>query len=615
MKIPKEGSAQVGPFIWDLFLYSKREKERLGLPESWRRNYRLYRGNHWGGLAKKKNHVTINLFFANVQRTVANITARNPVSEVVSIDGTADREALQVWTGRMGKWYHETEQQQNLETTCLNMENYGITIEKAVWDFYKRRPDTVVVDPFAFFPAPGNYDSIDDMPYCCHAFTMSVEDVEKVYGVSGVEPDDEYSHDLLGKDRENDNPVQSLGSHQSSPNVSNNYSPIAHPTHHHTGESGRRALVVECWIRDYCLEKTKTIDPVTGVEIVSEEYKYPGGIRVITVTNGGEKVLNDMPNPNINPNMPRELTGKTYGFDHFPFYRANSYRDNTSIWGFGAAEQVGDLNIKLDEMFSRIVSYLNRVCMPPLIIPKDAGIHKNQISNKAGMILAPVSSLASQYIRYLQVPNLPSDFLNILQLYMNFFDKVYSIEDADRGEAPRGVIAASAIMTLQERNAVLIRHKIRSVDYLVRQRGRHAISFFQNFGVKTEAVDVAGEEYEFRGTDWVNFPMDLAVEAGSTMPRTSLQTAEYAKALYQMGAIDREALLQSVNFPGYKEVLSRFDGGMVDQALEALMGAGAIDQDMAAQIKQRAISGPGKTDGTGKPGAPPSPGVPKGQQG
>jgi S1-C subfamily serine protease len=36
---------------------------------------------------RSKNAVVANLIFSNVQRTVANLTAKNPSAEVVSLDG------------------------------------------------------------------------------------------------------------------------------------------------------------------------------------------------------------------------------------------------------------------------------------------------------------------------------------------------------------------------------------------------------------------------------------------------------------------------------------------------------------------------------------------------
>ncbi|MBA4395682.1 MAG: hypothetical protein C0407_19185, partial [Desulfobacca sp.] len=273
-------------------------------------------------------------------------------------------------------------------------------------------------------------------------------------------------------------------------------------------------------------------------------------------------------------------------YDHLPFYKANSYEDTTSVWGFSAAEQVGDINLEIDRIVTRIANYVSRVTNPPLIIPKDTGITKEMIKNEPGLILRPVSTISSQGIRYLQVPNLPSNFFEALEILVKFFDRVSAIEDADRGDVPNRVVSGAAIAALQERGAVLIRAKIRAIDYLVRQRGRCAISFYQNFGVFPELIAAQGTTTKVVGVDLAGREFNYVVESGSTVAKTSLQVQEQAMALYEKGAIDREALLENLNFPNWKEIVERVSEGQLGQAMQILIQAG-LPQDMAAALYQQ----------------------------
>ena len=113
---PPKSHPDLAKWVWGLFEESYSEKERLGLMERWKSNYRLFRGNHWGSLARDTNKITVNLYFANVQRTVANITAENPVAEVIDLDGRED-DADKVLTLKMKKWWNETEQQGRLASS------------------------------------------------------------------------------------------------------------------------------------------------------------------------------------------------------------------------------------------------------------------------------------------------------------------------------------------------------------------------------------------------------------------------------------------------------------------------------------------------------------------
>jgi hypothetical protein len=604
-KLPAAGNPRVGAFFYALFDQAYQERQRLGLDERFHENHRLFRGSHWlmgrYNVKPAKHRVPVNLFFANIQRTVANITARAPVAEVVSLDGIQDGADVTLST-KLKSWWNEAEQGVSLARSSLNMEIYGITPEKAVYDFHQKRSYTVVLDPYAFVPAPGYYEEINDMPYICHICPMYPDEIESQFGVPAekIQEDDVYS--ILGEDREENVPIP-YGTRLGTQNYPGNFSSITHPTPRDKTTSRGRALVVEIWIRDRSTEEVEVektiVDPYTGkeipVKVVEKQSKYPGNIRVVTLTNRGALVLDDKANPNINPSLPPELAKETYLYDHYPFYKANSYEDTTSIWGFSAAEQVGDINKLIDEMLSRIALYVNRTVTPILIVPMDTGITREMITTRPGLVLQPTSAASSPGIRFLQVPNLPENFFSILEIYVKFFDRISQIEDADRGKVPNRVVSGAAIYALQERGAVLIRAKIRAVDYLVRQRGRCSISFIQNFGTQPELLEVQGETKVLKGVDLAGRKFNYVVESGSTVARTSLQIMEQAEQLYKVGAIDRQALLENLNFPGWKEIIERVGEGQLGQAIQILIQAGLPEEVGKALYQQLMMpqGGPG----------------------
>jgi hypothetical protein len=581
---PPEGDKDVAAWAWQMFELAREERDRLGLPERWSTNYQLYRGTHSLQRMKNANNVVeLNLFFANVERTKANITARNPQFEVVSLSGDDPDQNDRKLTASGTKWWKDSRQKRKLSTTVLQMEIYGITIEKPFWNTEKKRPDVAVIDPFAFFPAPGYYDDISlDAPYVCHAYPETVEVVEEAYGVDGILPSDVYS--ILGENREDDRPA--MVRQQQIANPSAHYDNRASLVRHDFSDRNfreRRALVVEVWVRDYTTEKVEEIvaeDEETGAIVTAEveRMKYPGGIRCITVTNNGQKLLADMPNPNINPHIDREHAQNSFLFWRFPFALGTSYEDPTTIWGFSAAEQVGDLNLKIDQVFSRMFGWASRVMFPPLIIPQDSGIPRSSVTAKPNLVLEPKNSTVAQAIRFVDVPNVPQQLFNFFDMFVQLYDRIYQIEDADRGEAPTGVIAAAAIMALQERNAVLIQKKISAVDELVEFRGQAFVSMLQQFSIQTEAVEVAGEIGQFRGTDLRDREFNFVVESGSTMPRTSLQLRADAEKAYQLGAIDRQAYLEAIEFPRAQEIIERVGEGQMGQAIQLLVQAGLPEE-------------------------------------
>jgi hypothetical protein len=646
--VPPKGHKDVAKFAADLFDIAIREKERLGKPKDFISNYALYRGKQTIGTANTSVRTPVNLFFANIERTVSNITARQPVGEVVDLDGIKDG-AEEIFSVKLKKWWLDTGQQTKTRAGARTMEIYGICPEKPFWDKIRRQPDVSTIDPFAFFPAPGLYDDIStEAPYVCFAYLDYVSHAETEFGVSGIAEEDAYQ--LLGVEREKYK-GDSFNTQQRIGNYADPMYRVNREAHTSSDPKIERCLIIEVWLRDKRQKTTKEIMPALDEagepipdddgmplveQITTKGLVYPDGVRKITITkakpgsdknkasSGDYMVLDDSPNPNINPALEVALAEQTHPWGRFPVYTINSYRDLVTIWGFSAAEQVGDLIFKINRIVSKLVAYVINVMDPPLIIQKNCGITRAMVESAwaegGKLVLQPYSPNAR--IEFLQIPDLPSTFFQVLELIIRLFDRVYQIEDADRGEAPKGVIAASAIVALQERNQVLMQAKTSSIDALVEQRSRWAIGLWQNFGTDQELVEVADQPVEFIGALYAGRKFSFVVEAGSTTPRTSLQVQELAQALYQQGAIDRRAVLESVNFPNWRLIVERMGETALDTALGVLVAAGLPEEDaiMLKQMLMQTQGGPGDTGSAG--GAAPvgqvqkvQPGSPKASQG
>ena len=609
--IPAKNHPDVAEFAYNLFEIARVEKERLGKNQDFLSNYALYRGKRNRQRTGYKGHSPaaisniINLYFANIERTISNITARVPTGEVVDMDGIHD-DAENILSMQLKKWWKDTDQQNLTKESAREMEIYGITIEKPSWDKTARSPAIAVVDPFAFFPAPGNWNSGElstKTPYICYAYVEFVSEMENFYNVKDIASDEAY--DLLGSVREE---YKTQTRAQSTGNYANPMTISSRGTS--PDKKIERCLVIEVWIRDNRVKTETTTEPVLnergepviddrGNPLIKETKRtipvYRDGVRKITVTKSkdphnksGYVVLDDCANPNINPAAPDTMVRNTYPWGKLPCYYANSYKDGVSLWGFAAAEQVGDLLSVINQIIRKLIAYVINVIVPPLIIQKNCGITPEMIENeilKGGrLILTP--GIPNARIEFMQIPNLPATFFEALNLLIRFFDRTYQIEDADRGVVPPRITAAAAIIALQERNQVLMQTKTSSIDFLVESRSRWAIGLWQNHGVNEEFVDVADEAKPFVGVNYAGRKFNFVVESGSTTPRTSLQLQEMAKWLYQVKAISQKGLLEALNWPGYIEELNRTADSMLGQAIQILINAG-LPEEMAIELKQR----------------------------
>lgn len=621
--LPPKNHEDVGEFVSLLFEAAKAERERLNVTNRFLANYALYRGKsnsqpqsgRKGFVGQSRGITTVNLFFSNVERTVQNITSRNPTGEVVDMDGFED-DAQNILSMELKKWWKDTNQQQLTKISAKTMEIYGIVPEKPSWDKNSKSPAIDCLDPFAFFPCPGNWEGDEintKCPYICYAYLDFVAEVEgeswpdHPNGVKDIRANEAY--DLMGGIREKYNQV----SKSNSSSIGNYADPMTVRTSSDSSSPQEkkleRCLIIELWCRD---SRTKTIDTEEPLfdeigNLVLDENQVPqikvtsittpvyrDGVRKITFTQStakdnksGWEILDDCENPNINPELETEKAINTYPWGRLPCYYVCSYKDGVSIWGFSAAEMVSDLLIKINLIISKLIAYTINVMAPPLIVQQHCGITREMIESsiqKAGrLILMP--STPNARIEFLTIPNLPETFFRVFDLLIRMFDRTYQIENADRGVQPTGVIAASAIVALQEKNMVLMQAKTNAVDTLVENRSRWAIGLWQNHGTAEDLVDIAGEAKSFIGTNFAGRKFDYVVESGSMTPRTSLQLQEDAKWLYTAKAIGQRGLLEALHWPGWKDEIARTADNQLDQALQVLIDAG-LPQQNAVQIKQ-----------------------------
>ena len=600
-KMPAKDDPEVGKFFGELYEGCIAERDRLGMPTRWMANYILSRSKTMnvakiremmlGGYAAS---LSLGMIGANIERTVANITARSPMASVQSTSGDEGTSAKM--SAMVDHWNNAEEQELTLGIGVKIMETYGTVVEKAVLDVVSGKMSPVPLDITAFLPAPGKYHNIQKMPYCCHHYISDIDVVESMHPhADGILTETGGISELLLTEREDvvasDN---QRGGGMNSLASSSGYSPNHYSSGRNTDPSMvNKVMVVEVWVRDRATKK----EPMAGGQGTVDIPVYPGGIRMVklakTSVNGAYFVLYDGPNPNVNWGLTAQQVAKTFLSDRFPFYVARSYTDTEMFWGYSQAETTGDIAQAIDELWRMVIKYLKLSLLPPVIIPKDTGIDKSQFAYIERLVLQPNSTQTAQGIRFLEMPTPPAWLFQAIDILVRFFDRTSQIEDVDRGDAPSGIVAASAIQMLQERAAVLMRAKIRAVDSLVRNRGRCFISMLQNFHTEPEMVNVSGTGVPVTGIEFLDAEFAYLVESGSTVIKTEAEERQQASELFQLGAIDQVALLEAVKFRGWRQIVERMaQAGPLEQAMQILIQAG-LPEEIVQQLYEFAMQNQG----------------------
>jgi hypothetical protein len=647
--LPPEGHEYVGKFAWGLFDEAKREKvDRLGMHDRWLEHHRKWRGQRQG---KKYSPTVMNTYFKTIHGHVAAMTEKTPRSEVNSDD--APQSQVTALNGEIDNWWNETEGQHSLFASVLNSSLYGTTTEKPRFDADKNEACIDITDPFGVFPAPGyTMCNTKDLPYLCFAYFIPVWKIKQLYDVPGdkqIRADAEEV--LLGKERESVYGGSKVKGGQQ-PNLPSNFAETQRGDWRNQRDE---ALVVEVWCRDNAVDVEQIMgevqaafsdgspavddfgQPVTqqGVVGTRQTPRYPDGIRVITVCNNGDIVLDDAKNPNINwdlleerveflvttgmpttvpvtdqmgnpvvdpatgqpllqqINVPMpeeearekatELARKTHAWGRFPLIAIPSYEDTAQWWGFSIIEQMEALQTKAENLLTKMTAYYERCMFPTLILPKGCGVKKSEINNRLGLVIEP-SVQTSQFIRYLDPPNLPSGIDNLLEYLFQLQDNVTMRPEVQQGIRPQGVSAASAIIALQDKAATLAQPQIRNVDKLIRERGRWYISMQQNFGNEEKPVNVDGETLTLLGVHLMG-GFDFEVESGSSAPITKMGRRQQYVELFKLGAMDMESLLEMLEIPNPPRIMERLaeERGLTS-ALDVLIKAG-LPIEMAQQIQ------------------------------
>lgn len=581
--LPPEGDERLGYEVFNILNKVLEDKDSLGVVPRMHRNYELVRNKHWKSKVKTKVPLlTANLIYTHLQRTVNMLTDNNPTFNIARVGMEEGQEETYDSLLRIAEyWWLDQEQQDVLEESVMAGETNGVTIEKICFnperEYGMGEVETIVVDPHHFGFYPVKQKDIQKCDVVLHFWPMSVREARRRWPdhAEAIIADKELLKDF-GDSRREIQAGSTTGITAYFASIGNAIKTILNKWGLVSSEEDAECLIVEAWAKDY----TKNIETKTrkrkGEEIQEdiETDKYPGNIRRVTVCNAGKLVLDDAPNPSINLNKlkPKQAI-KTYLYDKFPFTKTVSHKDQVNPWGFSDLEQLEQLVIEVDKTLSQFTLFKDRSSRLKVINPRNTGVSNSAFTNKPSVV-NPRDHIVAQGIRYMDPPQAPIDLQNALQVYKDLFFLVAGSFELELAQAPgRDVIAYKAIAALLERATTMLKGKVRGYSKMIRERGRMYLSHVQNWYTEERYITYkeAGRDVpaKVRGIDLV-VPAKLTVISGSTMPRSKIQEREEAIELWKLEAIDREALLQRIDWSDWKDVVQRMAVGELGPFFEML---------------------------------------------
>ena len=299
-----------------------------------------------------------------------------------------------------------------------------------------------------------------------------------------------------------------------------------------------------------------------------------------------------------------------------PYVCMDDYTVPHQFLSIAEPDQIRGLNNELNRILMKFIGYLRRHGNPNYIVD-DAVYGDPDIEQKlfeGGNVFHynsaanPTVGIPIQVVPEAQFNQALSQFLTI---FMGITEEMTGATEISKGRASkRDRQSASEVSILYEASHTRTRQKVRNWEHLLKRTGYLWVRLMQQFyseprdfytkdaksgdtiydtignsrefaeGVimpdlelrekyvanetvsKEEAEDI--EDYErlikeFGNTDPVFFDFDVEIETNSTLPMDKQSLANLAMRLFEGQAIDREALLETMNFPGASTIASRMN--------------------------------------------------------
>ena len=311
----------------------------------------------------------------------------------------------------------------------------------------------------------------------------------------------------------------------------------------------------------------------------NKSLKYPQG-RVITCLPELGIILSDKKNP--------------YKDGKFPFVLMKNYDVPFKFWGVGEVEQILSPQIYVNELTNQIIDNAKNTANMQWIIDKNAGIGQGKLTNRPGLV---IRKNPGAEVRRDTPPPMPTYVREQIDVLKADIQDISGVLDSLKGEKQTGVVAASAILALQEASQSRIRLKIKIMESNLTELANMVYSRMQQFWKLDRWVRVTDIEgnpsFKEIGQQVLANDYDLKVMAGSTMPVNKNAMMDLMIRLAQTNGedglpiVDRKAVLEYLPIGDKKAISDRFAELKAQQEQQQQMQLQQQEQMQQQQLAQQ----------------------------
>ena len=512
--VPSDKEKKLCEWVYTKFKQSYVAKAPL--MEQWKKYMKAYTGELYKNDSRpdyKSNQVS-NLVFSTVEAIRPIMTDNNPKFIAVPNTPNGQEFSSDVQMALDYEWDRE-KMPTKLPAQLIPMLIYGTAVWFVQWDGRDGEYGNIKikpVDPFNIFPDP-LADDMDSCEYVIYATYQNANQIKQQFPdkADAIEGSRITMSELVNNRDDNDSSEEN------------------------------QVLILEMWCRDWT-----SMDEIDG----EKKLKYPKG-RVITCLPDLGIILNDKKNP--------------YKDGRFPFVLMKNYDVPFKFWGTGEVEQILSPQIYVNELTNQIIDNAKNTANMQWIIDKNSGIGQGKLTNRPGLV---IRKNPGSEVRRDSPPAMPSYVREQIEILKADIQDISGVLDSLKGEKQTGVVAASAILALQEASQSRIRLKIKIMESNLTELANMVYSRMQQFWKLDRWVRVTDIEgnprFQQIGQEILQNDFELRVMAGSTMPVNKNAMMDLMIRLAQTNAedgmpvVDRKAILEYLPLSDKKAITERF---------------------------------------------------------
>lgn len=528
------------------------------LHSKWRRFDKIYRSDQWfESVPDDRSTPVLNFTFALIRSLIPRLTENSPevlVKPRVSASDSELAEVLGVVLEHI--WYTNRMKEEKIIEIVLNILKYGTSIQKVIWN-----PDSwdgigeieyTNIHPINFYPDPRAY-TVEGMEYYFIKMAKPMEYFHRRWPDKGsyVVPDNDWmqTEGLEGRGRDSGEETATLVEYAFRDKEGN--------------------VCIMYYVGDVVLD-------VFGGEYDEDYDKNKGGVSV-------------------------------YKHGKFPIVRFVDYQAEKEFWGIGEIEIIDMIQQLVNAYEAQIIDNTRLMGNAQWIVNKTlSGLDETDayiFDNTPGRVIFT----HNEGVRREPGVSIPPHISNHLEQLIVWMEQILGVNDVVQGRRPVGVRSASGIIALQEAASIRVREKASNMGASIREMSEQAISLVLEFYEEPRIIRLVGntvpmtldvreileerlismadeagllppveqtfmpgmeeagmpeldEEQRAQLMEEIKFPeFDVEVKVGPSVPYSQALLYEEAKEFYQLGVIDRKAVLEVTNFPNKEEILARME--------------------------------------------------------